>query len=70
MLGYGTAVLLGHPEYYPRFGYRKAIDSGIEFPFDVPYKFCMIIELLPHALNELGGTVRYPPAFFREETES
>ena len=36
MLGYGTAVLLGHKDYYPRFGYRKAIDFDIEFPFDVP----------------------------------
>ena len=34
-LGYGTAVLLGHKDYYPRFGYRKAEDYGIKFPFEV-----------------------------------
>lgn len=64
LLGYGTAVLLGHKDYYPRFGYRKAIDFGIEFPFDVPHEFCMIIELNPHAIDSLRGTVRYPDIFF------
>ena len=36
--GYCTAVVLGHKEYYPRFGYRKAIDLGIEFPFEVSHE--------------------------------
>lgn len=63
-LGYGTAVLLGHKDYYPRFGYRKAIDSGIEFPFDAPHEFCMIAELRPNAIDGLSGTVRYPDVFF------
>lgn len=65
LLGYGTAVLLGHKDYYPRFGYRKAIDFGIEFPFDVPHEFCMIAELIPHAIDGLSGTVRYPDVFFK-----
>ena len=46
-LGYGSVVLLGHKDYYPRFGYKQAIDSGIEFPFDVPHAYCMAIELRP-----------------------
>lgn len=62
-LGYGSAVLLGHPAYYPRFGYRKAIDFGIEFPFDVPCECCMVIELRPDALAGVRGAVRYPDAF-------
>lgn len=63
-LGYGTTVLLGHKDYYPRFGYCKAIDFGIEFPFDAPYEFCMVAELLPDAFESVCGTVRYPAAFF------
>ena len=63
-LGYGTAVLLGHKDYYPRFGYRTAVDCGITFPFDAPDECCMIAELLPGALDGLAGTVRYPGAFF------
>lgn len=65
-LGYGTAVLLGHKDYYPRFGYRKAMDFGIGFPFDVPCELCMVIELLPGAVAGVRGTVRYPDAFFGE----
>lgn len=65
-LGYGTAVLLGHKDYYPRFGYRKASDLGIEFPFDAPREACMIVELLPGATEGLHGRVRYPAPFFEE----
>ena len=65
-LGYGTAVLLGHKDYYPRFGYRKAIDFGIEFPFDAPHESCMVVELLSGAAEGLCGTVRYPDVFFEE----
>ncbi len=63
-LGYGSAVLLGHKDYYPRFGYQKAINFGIGFPFDVPHDFCMIAELKPHAIDGISGTVRYPDVFF------
>ena len=63
-LGYGTAVLLGHKDYYPRFGYREAIKYGIEFPFDVPSEYCMVIELIPDTLHNVNGIVRYPSVFF------
>ena len=63
-LGYGTAVLLGHKDYYPRFGYRKATDYGITFPFDVPSEYCQVIELIPDALKSIKGIVRYPAVFF------
>ena len=63
-LGYGTAVLLGHKDYYPRFGYRKAADYGITFPFDVPLEYCQVIELIPDALKNTKGIVHYPDVFF------
>lgn len=62
-MGYGSAVLLGHKDYYPRFGYRKAIDYGIRFPFDAPQECCMIIELLSDALSGVTGIVHYPECF-------
>lgn len=62
-MGYGSAVLLGHKDYYPRFGYRKAIDYGITFPFDAPQECCMVIELLPDGLSGVTGTVHYPECF-------
>ena len=30
----------------------------------VPPEFCMVIELLPHAVDKLHGLVRYPAVFF------
>ena len=62
-LGYGTAVVLGHKEYYPRFGYRKAIDLGIEFPFEVSHEYCMVAELIPGATENVKGMVCYPTDF-------
>ena len=35
-LGFASIILLGHPTYYPKFGYRKASDFDIQLPFDVP----------------------------------
>ena len=63
-LNYRSAVLLGHKDYYPRFGYRKAMEYGIEFPFDVPSEYCQVIELIPGALKSMNGLVRYPAAFY------
>ena len=63
LLGYGTAVVLGHKEYYPRFGYRKAIDLGIEFPFEVSHDYCMVAELIPGATENVKGMVCYPTDF-------
>ncbi|WP_440954310.1 GNAT family N-acetyltransferase [Methanosarcina sp. Mfa9] len=35
-LGYGSVVVLGHPEYYPRFGFEQARKWGIKDPFGAP----------------------------------
>lgn len=61
--GYRSAVVLGHKDYYPRFGYRKAADFGIAFPFGLPQECCMAVELLPGGLEGVSGTVRYPRPF-------
>lgn len=63
-IGFGTAVLLGHKNYYPRFGYREAAVHGIKFPFDVPSEYCQVIELRPGALKGINGMVHYPAIFF------
>lgn len=62
-LGYGSVVLLGHKDYYPKFGYKKALNFGIKFPFDVPDEFCMVIELLPDSLQGVHGTIKYSKPF-------
>ena len=65
-LGYKSAVVLGHEGFYPRFGYRKASDYGIAFPFEVPSECCMAVELVAGGLRDIlsgsfygmTGTVR------------
>ena len=62
-LGFGSVVLLGHENYYPRFGYELAGKFGIKLPFDVPAENCMAIELVEGALSNVSGVVEYPHEF-------
>lgn len=63
-LGYNSVILLGHKNYYPRFGYKTARNFGIQLPFDIPEENCMAIELTINALKNVKGIVIYPKAFF------
>jgi putative acetyltransferase len=62
-LGYGAAVLLGHPSYYPRFGFLPAHRFGLRCEFPSPPEAFMAIELVPGGLEGEPATVRYHPAF-------
>ncbi|MBT2690693.1 N-acetyltransferase [Bacillus sp. ISL-47] len=62
-LGYGHVVVLGHPEFYPRFGFEPSVKFGIKPPFPVPENVFMALELTKGALSGIEGAVRYPPAF-------
>lgn len=64
-LGHGVVIVLGHGAYYPRFGFAPARARGIESPFDVTDDVWMVVELIPHALDGVRGTVRYPEPFAR-----
>jgi putative acetyltransferase len=54
-------IVLGHPDYYPRFGFSSESARSLESPF--PPEAFMALELRPHALEGLRGKVRYPAAF-------
>jgi putative acetyltransferase len=56
-------VLLGHPEYYPRFGFGSARDAGLEPPADAWPDAAWMARLLPAWDDAMRGTVRYPEAF-------
>lgn len=62
-LGVGAVVVLGHPEYYPRFGFRPASCFGLGCEYDVPDEVFMATELRQEYFNGFGGTVRYHAAF-------
>ncbi len=62
-LGYGIVVLVGHANYYPRFGFAAAKEKGLKLPFEAPDEAFMVCELVPHALEGITGTIVYPPEF-------
>ena len=62
-LGHKSVILLGHQNYYPRFGYQLTEKFGIQLPFDVPKENCMAIELITGGLEGVKGAVEYPKEF-------
>ncbi|MCL2535062.1 MAG: N-acetyltransferase [Nocardiaceae bacterium] len=56
-----SVIVLGHPEYYPRFGFTRASTHGVRVSFEVPDE-----SLMAMALNDApvpAGTVRYAEPF-------
>ncbi|RDY72032.1 N-acetyltransferase [Halobacillus trueperi] len=62
-LGYESIIVLGHPEYYSKFGFQPASQYGIIAPFEVPDEAFMALELKRGALEKVLGTVHYSPEF-------
>ena len=58
-------VVLGHPEYYPRFGFKSASFYGIECEWAVPDEAFMIKVLDPKRMKRVRGMARYRPEFGR-----
>lgn len=63
-LGYRAIVVIGHPDYYARFGFQKAADWGVSCELPVPADSVTARELAAGALRG-GGALRYPPEFTR-----
>ena len=63
-LGFQSVILLGHADYYPKFGYEPTSKFGIELPFEAPDENCMAIELEENSLEGVSGKVSYPKEFF------
>lgn len=61
---YKSICLIGHADYYPRFGYHPASQFGIKFPFEAPDENCMAVELVENGLDDVSGVIKYPDAFF------
>lgn len=62
-LGFKSVIVLGHENYYPKFGFEPADKWNINAPFDVPKNVFMAIELQQDGLKDVSGVVIYPKEF-------
>ena len=62
-LGAHAVAVVGHPQYYPRFGFAPASRHGIRCKYDVPDDVFMIAELTRGALRGVSGLILYDEAF-------
>ncbi len=61
--GEPLVVVLGHPNYYPRFGFQPARQHGIEPPDPaIPDEVFMVVRLRAYD-PQIRGRVVYPSAF-------
>ena len=61
--GVDVVVVLGHHDYYPRFGFKPAHARGLTCEYKSPPESFMVVELRPNALNICKGLVRYHATF-------
>jgi putative acetyltransferase len=60
--GVEIVVVVGHPEYYPRFGFSTELAQRLRAPFSG--EAFMALELVPGTLADgVAGTVKYAEAF-------
>jgi len=62
-LGFGAVIVLGHPTYYPKFGFEPSTKFGVNSEYDVPEEVFMAMELEPSYLRGLSGAIKYSAAF-------
>ncbi|MEG4149172.1 N-acetyltransferase [Microcoleus sp. Pol12B5] len=61
--GFQAVVVLGHPDFYPRFGFIPASRKSLKCEYDVPDEAFMVLELDSGALQDCSGTVKYRSEF-------
>jgi len=61
--GYDAIVVLGHPNYYPKFGFMPSVNYGIKSEYEVPDEVFMVLELNKDSLNGIQDIIKYHEAF-------
>lgn len=61
--GCHAVFVLGHPDYYPRFGFLPASRKGFRSEYDVSDDVFMLVELVDGSLKGRTGLVKYDPEF-------
>jgi putative acetyltransferase len=61
--GFQAVVVLGHPDFYSRFGFIPASRKSLKCEYDVPDEAFMVLELESGTLEDCSGTVKYRSEF-------
>ena len=61
--GYPFIIVLGHANFYPRFGFKPASGFGIECEWDVPDDVFMLLVLDQSKMQDVSGLARYRHEF-------
>ena len=56
-------IVLGHADYYPRFGFKPAHSYGVRCEWEVPDDAFMILVLNESVMQGISGVARYRPEF-------
>ncbi|MEA1986104.1 MAG: N-acetyltransferase [Candidatus Marinimicrobia bacterium] len=62
-MNFKSVIVLGHENYYPKFGFEPTTKWEITAPYDVPTNAFMGIELVADGLKNVRGVVQYPKEF-------
>ena len=63
--GFDAIVVLGHPEYYPKFGFVPSVKYAISSEYEVPDDTFMVLELKEGSLRGKQGVIKYHETFGR-----
>lgn len=64
-MGFPLVLLIGHPAYYPKFGFKPARQFQLQLrQFHVSDDVFMVYEVQEGALENIQGELLYPDAFF------
>lgn len=69
-MGHTAVVFFGHPEYYPRFGFKEAKEFGITTPKGDNYPAFMAMELICGALDGVTGSFHESPLFYVDKEKA
>ncbi|GEK35025.1 GNAT family N-acetyltransferase [Kurthia sibirica] len=61
--GFSAVIVVGHADYYPRFGFQQVDTTAISLPFEVPAENFMILPLYKGSLTDVMGEVVYAAPF-------
>lgn len=62
-MGFDAVVIFGHPEYYPRFGFKEALEYNISTKDDKNFPAFMALELFEGSLHGMGASFHESSAY-------